>query len=381
MKRIMGIAVTILAVSATCVWGLGIRDYKPPESMLTDADLSASYEYSGQDSTEVNAGKATVRFVQFYESLPFGWNVSASGGLDFNALRETDEVKHSASARGEIHKYFGKDLLKHDRLEDLFGYVSANASSQTDYDNVAMDAFGGIGYGRYINATSMARALRIQEELQEGGIIVGDLEDKVLIDLAAAIDNRSSYELERDYFQAIEEILETSSKIDRLPGVGLYRMTEVLTKEVIQDRYYGYNVGMGVGYEISNPFSDDTADPSAEIYANYAYPFDMRRQFNQSARFQTSLTDFAKSFTLTSTSTFSFEISDRIDNILLYQLLHNKSVLPDDSEITSTSHALTNSFRFYIENRISLNLGISLISPQDESLRKSAVLTLTYDLK
>lgn len=364
----------LLLVFAAASFGISIRDYKPPVSSLTDFDISAFYNYLGQDSTTTNNGSVNYDFTKFYESQPFGWSINSGGGLNYDGLApdSVDDSQYSVSLQAEIHKYLSGDF---------FGYTSLNTSSQTSYEHLAASAFIGAGYGRYTNATSMARALRIQEELYREGSITSDLESSVLIALAAAIDNRNSYDLERDYFAAIETILESSTKIDVLSAVDLYRIMQVMDNEVIRDRYYGYRVGAGLGYELSNPYSEDTEDPVMEIFGNFAYPFNLRSQFNQAVNFTSNLNDFGDAYTLQSTSSFSFELSDKIDDRVQYQMVMDKS-LPDGAieSISVTTNTLTNSFIYYIENRIGLNLDMSLIKTTDIDLQKAVGFSITYDL-
>lgn len=377
MKRLTFVAVMLtLMVFAGSVSAIGIRDYKPPISSLFDMDLSAYYSYLGQDSTTTNNGAASYLYRNFYESLPFGWSISSGGGLIYDGLAadSVDNAQYTVSLDGEIHKYFSGDF---------FGYSSLHLASQTTYDHLDASAFLGAGYGRYVNATSMARAMRIQEELRDEGLITGNLEDAVMIDLAGAIDNVSSYELEVDYYKSIQEILESSSRIDVLDGVALYRIMQVLNNEVIRDRYYGYRVGAGVGYELSNPYSEDTEDPVMEIFGNFAYPFNLRSQFNQSAVFTSSLSDFGDSYNFNATSSFSFEISDEFDDRVQYQFVADKNTIGEGTGAVSSTvstHTFTNSFIFYIENRISLNLDTSLIKTTDATLQKALGFSIGYDL-
>lgn len=364
----------LLLVIAYSSFGIGIRDYKPPVSSLMDFDISAFYTYFGQDTTTTNNGSVNFDLTKFYESQPFGWSVNTGGGLTYDGMApdSVDESQYSVSLQAEVHKYLSGDF---------FGYTSLNTSSQSSYDHLAAAAFIGAGYGRYTNATSMARALRIQEELIEEGTITSDLERTVMIELAAAIDNRSSYDLERDYFQAIETILESSEKIDILSAVALYRIMQVLDNEVIRDRYYGYRIGAGLGYELSNPYSEDTEDPVMEVFGNFSYPFSLRSQFNQAVNFTSNLNDFGDAYTLQSTSSYSFEVSDKIDDRVQYQVVMNKS-LPDGSSesVSVTTGTLTNSFIYYIENRVGLNLDVSLIKTTDVDLQKAVGFSITYDL-
>ncbi|PIE51070.1 hypothetical protein CSA37_01190 [Candidatus Fermentibacteria bacterium] len=355
---------------------IGIRDYNPPVSSLFDMDLSAFYSYLGQDSTTTNNGSVNYIYNNFYESLPFGWSVNSSGGLTYDGLApdSLDETQYTVLLDGEIHKYLSGDI---------FGYTSLHLASQTDYDHLDASTFLGAGYGRYINATSMAKALRIQEELQEEGTINGALEDAVLIALASEIDNASSYEIQRDYYLAIEEVLEESEQIDVLEAVALYRIMQVLDNEVVRDRYYGYRVGAGVGYELSNPYSEDTEDPVMEIFGNFAYPFSLRSQFNQSALFTSNLKEFGDSYNFAATSSFSFEISDKFDDRVQYQFVADKTTIGSGSGAVSntvSTHTITNSFIFYIENRISLNFDASLIKTTDLTLQKSVGFSIGYDL-
>ena len=377
MKRFTSVAVMLgLIVFAGSVSAIGIRDYRPPISNLYDMDLSAYYSYLGQDSTTTNNGAINYLYKNFYESLPFGWSISSSGGLIYDGLAadSLDKAQYTVSFLGEIHKYL---------TGDFFGYSSLHLASQTTYDHLDASVFLGAGYGRYVNATAMARALRIQEELRDEGIITGNLEDAVMIDLAGAIDNASSYELEVDYYKAIQDVLEASSRIETLDAVALYRIMQVLNNEVVRDRYYGYRVGAGLGYEISNPYSEDTEDPVMEIFGNFAYPFNLRSQFNQSAVFTSSLSDFGDSFNFAATSSFSFEISDEFDDRVQYQFLADKTTVGEGTEAVSSTvstHTLTNSFIFYIENRISLNLDASLIKTTDATLQKAVGFSIGYDL-
>jgi hypothetical protein len=349
---------------------ISITDYVTPISRLFDMDLSLSYNLVNQDSIEVNNGLLGLQMINFYESEIFGWRFQGTTELNYDGLREQDKTAYLVDLRYDFHRYF---------TGDFFGYTSLNLNGETNYDHLKSSVFVGAGYGRYINATAMATALRIQEELQEGEIITGDLEDEVIIKLATAIDTKGQYELERDYFQVLQDILESSDKIETLSGIGFYRMTRVLNSEIIHDRYYGYNVGAGVGYEISNAYSDDTNDPAVEIFGNFSYPFNLRNQLNSSARYTTSLTDFGKSSTFIFSTGYSFELSDRIDNITTYTL-SNSSSLINDTEQSSTSHSLINTFRYYIENKISLNLNFQIQKPDSEEVIESLSLSLGYDI-
>lgn len=352
--------------------GIGIRDYRPPTSSLTDLNMSAFYNYLGQDSTLSNNGSANLQFVRFYESQPYGWSVNSSGGVSYNELSpdSIDNTQYTADLHGMIHKYLSGDF---------FGYTSLNASSQTGYDNPAVSALIGAGYGRFTNATAMAKALRIQEELYKEGVINSDLENNVMIELASAIDNRSSFDLERGYYAAIQRILESSSRIETLSGVAMYRIMDVLNNEVVRNRYYGYRVGIGIGYELSNAYSDDTQDPVMEIFGNYSHPFSVRSQFNQSVNYTGNLNDFGDAYTFTSTSAYSFELSNKIDDVVQYQMVMNESLVEDES-FSTTTHVITNSFIYYIENRIGLNLDVSLIKTTDIDLQKAVGFSITYNI-
>jgi hypothetical protein len=334
--------------------------------------MSAFYNYLGQDSTLANNGSANLQFVKFFESQPYGWSINSSGGVSYNELSadSIDNTQYTVDLHGSIHKYL---------TGDLFGYTSLNASSQTGYDNPAVSVFLGAGHGRFTNATSMARALRIQEELYKEGIISSDLENTVMIQLASAIDNKNSFDLERGYYAEIQRILESSERIGTLSGVAMYRIMEVLNNEVIRNRYYGYQVGLGVGYELSNAYSDDELDPVMEIYGSYSHPFSVRSQFNQFVNYTGNLNDFGDAYTLTSTSAYSFELSNKIDDVVQYQMVMDESLVGEES-VSSTTHTITNSFIYYIENRIGLNLDVSLIKTTDIDLQKAVGFSITYNI-
>jgi hypothetical protein len=94
-----------------------------------------------------------------------------------------------------------------------------------------------------------------------------------------------------------------------------------LIDELIHDRYYGYEVSAGAGYELSNAYSNETSDPVAELGLKYARPISLKTQFNEIISMTTPFTgDFGKAYNLVSTTSLSYELAKHIDFIASYLL-------------------------------------------------------------
>jgi hypothetical protein len=212
VKALMGIIMMCLLTSTAAA--ISITDYQVPVSRATSTFGGLQYNYATNTQGDKTAdnGNVSGTFSQFYSSLPFGYRLGLNGILSRNGLAEegVDEFTHSLTASAQANKYFSDQ-------SDVFGFGRLDLASATDYDRPGATATVGVGYGRFINATPLARALRAQEELRQMGVLSGDVSDDVILDVAKqmAPEVQARYQQEHDeweryYYADIEKSFQRS---------------------------------------------------------------------------------------------------------------------------------------------------------------------------
>ena len=185
MKTIFKIFTAILLFSITVsAQNVRVEDYQVPVSTAQILRLTANYDWSQttyNDITNVtsNRGNANLFYRSFYSSLPYAWflDVDATGGKNF------DNYNHDIKISPSIRKYFW------DR-RDWFGFASADIRHANTFNQIESFGTVGAGYGRYINATALAKAVRIEEHLMNENVIKGNLPKEAMIEIANIIERR-----------------------------------------------------------------------------------------------------------------------------------------------------------------------------------------------
>jgi hypothetical protein len=227
-----------------------------------------------------------------------------------------------------------------------------------------------MGYGRFINATPLARALRAQEELLKEAILLGEIPDNIILDVAKMMApeviaryQQEYDQWERHYYGDLEKEFQRSGKLrdNELGGVGALVIRDVLD-EFISDRYYGYELSAGIGYDLQTPYEDQDRAAFAEANANFAYPIDLRSQFVEFFRVKSPLTDsrFGKEVDMSFTPSYSYEISNSLDFVTAYILTGKLDV---DDSTWMFDHQVKVTLSYYIVNRIIFTNTLTLSKP------------------
>ncbi len=174
----------------------------------------------------------------------------------------------------------------------------------------------------------------------------------------------------------MEQVIGASGKLtgDTLGAMGILRMEEVLFQETIHDRYYGWDVRVGIGHEITT-FDESDPQGSLEGGVSFAYPIALTSQINHRTDYSTPFDDIGGAFTILSTTDYIYELSNRIDFIGGYQLQIEKAQ-PDDDAVNN--HALRAGFIFYIENQINLVVNGQLDKAGENDWNKSVNASIGY---
>ena len=380
MKRILAsLIVVILSASFSAAQNVSITDYKVPESQAKSLKVNASYNYAATgDSTLTDDGLARVIYKQFYSSLPFAWYIDLDGSLS----KLDEESSHSVNMSTRVNKYLSLIPSGKSDESDFFVFGGLEASHAEDYEQVQSRISAGAGYGRFVSATAFAKAIRIDNFLLDQEVISGHLDKKILIELGNVIEREEEFEdrfgavYEPYWYEAMEEVIRKSGKLnnDSLGAVGILRIKEVLFVETIHDRYYGWDVRTGVAYDLTTADKSE-GDPSMEAGFSFSYPLNLGTQINHRTQYNSYFEDFGESYTVSSSTEYIYELSNRIDFLGGYQFQSSKLGVDQDA---IDSHAILASFIFYVENSINLVLNGQLGKSGDQDWNKSIQLSLGY---
>jgi len=365
-KKILlsAIATTLLATSASA---LKIEDYKIIEGTYQDAYLNGSLTIEGgnQDQTSYSSHvDATGRVI--HNSAPFSWQVNGLVSGDWSrGPNDTDETlkSYNATASTRFDKYlYNDDTWFYYGSGDL-GYRKQVTSDDADDPYVKIGA--GMGYGRMYDATALAKALRVVEDLTKYKIISAVPSDEAMIELARIInledEYRSKYgarEYKKYWFEDMEKIFKKAGVLqkDSLGAFGIVRINEIFSYEKIGGRFHGWKVRAGIGQILSN-YDGESEDTTADIEFEYGKPYGYHAQFTERAQYSQVLdSSSAIDFQFRNTMSYIYELSDKIDWVNNWQLSYDAYDQGDDV----TTNTLSTGFTYYLPNQLTFNATFAL---------------------
>lgn len=354
-----------------------VTDYKVPISRATNLRANGFWNW-GQvgDSVSSNTASASLLFRRFYSSLPFAWflNVDAIGGRDIG--RENYDIRFD----GSIRKYVWE-------RNDWFGFSRVTAQKTNQFNQVASDLTVGAGYGRYINATALAKAVRIEEHLIREKVITGHLPKENIINIANIIEREDEYRnlygeaYETRWFDDIENEVQKSGLLigSNIGSIGFLRIRQVLfnINERVNQRYYGWDISAGTLFTITTRDKSPAGSPNFTVNGRYSFPINWRIQVNLSAGIFTPIdTSFGKRIDANSEIDFIYELSNRVNFLASYRL----GLFKDPANIVKANNLFSASFLFYIENNIYFGVNGGFEKVGERPKRLSTSVTLQYNL-
>ncbi|MDA0747240.1 MAG: hypothetical protein O2954_12030 [bacterium] len=374
--------ILLLALAApVAAQNVSVTDYVVPvsraDNLRIDA-LSLNYVTEG-DETVVQTGNLTVVYKKFYESLPFAYSIDMTGITSFNRDNIKDKMMGNLTAnlKTNVKKYRRQDGA-------LFYSWGTDSNFDESFDRPGVDMTVGIGYGRFINATALRKAVRIEDFFLEEGIVAEHLPKETMIELGHIIEKEKEYkELYGDRYQNywFEDMLGEIQKSGLVLGdisFGLLRMQEVLFRERISDRFYGWDVTAGVQFEVLTPFEGRARRaPGLSIGVRYSRPLNWSTQINTALIADTPFSgNFGRVYNVRQNTDFIYEITNKINFTMLHTFRVNKSKEKDAQLSTTISFA----FNFFIENKINLSLAEALTTIEGSPFRQSFNVGLSYKL-
>lgn len=353
--------------------GIEITDYVDPESFYEEARVDATFNLKSgnQDQTSFN-GNASGFYEVNYSTLPFTWSIDLEGNLDLDrgsADEDSTEKGYDFLTSGNFDKYFNNtsDLLGYGSLE--LGYRRPFGADEDDDPYVKLGA--GVGYGRVINATPLAKVLRFIEELMDYQVITREPDEQTYLTMASIVSREDEFESRyghEDYKQywigELEKVMQKAGllKNNTIGAVGVIKMHDVLIDEPISVRKHGWIAKGGIGYVASN-YDGSDSDPSLDASFEYALPIGHKFQFIELAKYSTILASDTV-HNLTNRMSGTYEVSDRIDWVNFWDL--NVTLPTEDDAKDIITNALESSFRYHLTNRFDAVLSVKLTQVEDD---------------
>lgn len=355
-----------LALLATAANGIEITDYKDPRSTWEEAYISALFNSKSGNQDQASFDLTLDAFYEHnFSSLPQTWQVHIDGETDLSrGAKKGDNTEDNtlANLRANLDTYF-------ENKPNTFWFGQFETNYDDERDNPRIEVGAGIGYGRVINATPLAKVLRIEEELREHGVILGRMTDEEYLELAQIIDRESEYrgkfgadEYKSHWFSDFEEVLKRIGVLrdGALGAIGVLQMDRVLFDALPNTRKHGWLVRAGVGYLVQN-YEGDESDPSLGATFEYAHPSGYKGQFINRIVYSTVFGDDTNQF-VTNTMSYSHEISDRISWINSWKMSWD---IHEGEKEDIVRNGLSTAFRYYLANRITANISVSATKVDD----------------
>lgn len=246
MNKCFAVVAVVVSAGVVGLAGpLGLCDYKSPLTELTSLWLSGYYRYLDSPATpgaEVNAGRVAINFSRLYDSPNLGYTFSGLGEAGFTGLALSAVT---TQASGTLRLYFQEGAAH-------FGFLGFEAGLATGQPQLGLRVSGGIGTGRFTDVTPLAKAFRIQSMLLGRKAIPAALPDGTLLAIAKEIGRRLEYAEVKDLVAAVVRLIETAAKVKLDARTVLMVEDEILA--VGRDRYCGWALQAGIGYEVMDPY-------------------------------------------------------------------------------------------------------------------------------
>lgn len=373
----------LIFISALCFTTISysqnvkVTDYNVPVSYASNFRLNGFWNWAQVgDSVTGNTLSGNLIYRRFYSSLPFAWflDIDAIGG------RDAGRVNYDFKMDGSVRKYIWNN-------RNWFLFSRATAERTNDFNQVASDLTVGGGFGRYIDATALAKAVRIEEHLLRENIITDHLPKETMINIANIIERQDEYRnlygetYETQWLEDIENEIRLSGMLVgySIGAIGTLRMRQVLfgIYEKVNQRFYGWDISVGTLFTITTRDNSKAGSPNFSISGRYSFPLSWRTQIDFTAEAFTPVdSSFINRFIGNANVDFIYELSNRINLVTNYKL----QIFRPYKEKPKLDNLFSLSFLYYLENNIYLGINSSLEKYADSPTRISNSLTLTYNL-
>ena len=383
--------VALLSVASAEAQNVSVVDYEVPVSRADNLRIGALSFNLTTAGNEIITEQGNVGLVykKFYSSLPFAYSIDAVGSASY--IRELESTPnrdgtydshrngtYEYSVDMRVQKYFL-------RTNEFFYSISPDILDSRAFERPQIDVVVGLGYGRFINATALRKAVRIEDFLFKEGVISDRMPKDTMINLGHTIQKENEYRDlygDRSYQNYwYEDMTNEINKTELVTGggnigpIGIFRMREVLTQEQISDRFFGWDANVGLQYQIQTQAEAIKRPPLAlAVSLRYSRPISWRMQINTRFIVDTPFEDLGRVYNARQNIDFIYEITNKIAFVTSNTFYFEKKAQQE----LRARYVSNISFTFFVENKISLSIIEQLSKNQGTPFRQSLHLGLNY---
>jgi hypothetical protein len=286
-------------------------DYSSPRTDLSDLTVDFAYHYHndpyGLSERDIDEGQLQIDYTHHFDSPDFGFDAAVKNDMKISTSALSAFL---VTAEGDLKRYFTADA-------PYFGFAGASAKSASSYETIGLFVKLGVGYGRFIDVTPLAKAMKIDAYLLGKGSISDHLEGIDLQAIAHEIDNIDTYDSLSDLLKVLGQIIEGSGFVKEggLDALDAYEMAQII-EDNRHTRYCGGSVNMWIGYEILDPMKGPH-DILATASFNYAFTTTPQAQLLVKGNFSGAY-EILRTNQIDVTACYDYVISDRLSLSLVY---------------------------------------------------------------
>lgn len=391
--QMLAFAVTSALLGATApamAEDVTLFDYEQPTSAYEDAYVSGRLNINSgnqdQTSHDLNLDMNYERvFSSPDRDIKFNGDLQGSSKRGPSAGDATQDNYIGTGSVG-MNKYFQPNS------KGAFWYGDGEIGIKKGADDPRIKAGVGVGYGRVVNVTPMAQAIRLVEALTEKQRLTGSLTKAEYNQVANIIAKESEYrtkygaaDYQQNWMADIEKVLQATGKTaGELGAIGILRARDVLVNERISTRKHGWLAKVGVS-EVLKDYDGSDTKPALDIGAEYHRPLNNQTQFSNEASASAILQDSDKSYTAKNAMSLTHELTDRVDWLNSWAMNYDHN---DVTDADTTTNAVSSTYRYYISNKLAFDTVATLSKVDDDiadngndEIDNSLFMGVTYRLK
>ena len=367
----MAVSAATMAMAGSAAADVTLYDYQEANSSYEDAYVNGQFSATDGNGHSQSAYNANIALdydrVMSSAQRNIGLKANVDGSLSRGSGAGADtESNYIATGSATADTYFRPGS------KGAFWYGSGTLGLKKDADDPFSKIGVGLGYGRVVNVTPMAKSMRLIEALQQQGALRATPSKATYLSVAQVIAREAEYRskhgldsYEQYWISDIEKALMASGQVKgSLNAASVIKSRDVLVNEFISTRKHGWLVRAGLGMVLSNYDGSDGGDPSLDIGAEYHRPLNNQTQFSNVAHFSSIFSDDDTGYRLSNAMSLTREISDKVDWENSWLLDYNKA--GDNAGTDITTNTLTSAFRYYLNNQLDLTLTAKASKTDDD---------------
>ena len=272
MRALLVFCLCLMLVSAASA-AIPLCDYRSPRTDFSELGMSFSYQYHndpyGVTAEDITTGQLNVDYKHLLDSPDFGADLSVRNDMTISVSGLSSFL---ATGEGNLKRYFSPE-------DPFFGFAGLSGKTSSSYKTIGISLGVGVGYGRFLNVTPLAKATVIDDYLVERQSITEHLAASDLEAIAYEIENAATYESPADLLRVLEEIVEGTG-IAKAEGLDALDISEM--RRIVEDNRYGRHCGgdakFGLSYELINPLGLPN-ELLATVAFDYAFTTTAQAQF------------------------------------------------------------------------------------------------------